>query len=75
MLLAVGLATTAAQVYMTRAFQRERASQVSIVYYLGIVLAMILGWALFGEGVGLLALAGAGLIVLSVVKISSGGGK
>lgn len=75
LLLAVGLATTAAQVYMTRAFQRERASQVSIVYYLGIVLAMILGWALFGEGVGLLALAGAGLIVLSVVKISSGGGK
>lgn len=69
LLLAVGLATTAAQVYMTRAFQRERASRVSIIYYLGIVVAMILGWILFGEGITPLALAGAGLIILSVVGI------
>jgi len=70
LLLVVGLATTAAQVYMTRAFQRDRASRVSIVYYLGVVIAMLLGWLLFGEGVGPLAMAGAGLIVVSVWRIS-----
>ena len=69
LLLAVGLSTTAAQVFMTRALQRERASKVSIIYYLGIVMAMILGWLLFDEGITLLALAGAGLIIFSVIRM------
>ncbi len=66
LLLGVGLATTASQVYLTRAFQADRASRVSIINYLGVVLALVIGWLGFDEGVGPMALMGAGVIIGAV---------
>ena len=63
----IGLATTIAQIFMTRAYQLERASNVSNFNYLGSVYAIILGIALFDESVTALALAGIALIVFGVI--------
>jgi len=64
-LLGVGLTTTGAQICLTRAYQADRASNISIVNYLGIVFAFLLG-LLFHERPGLLALAGVVLIAVGV---------
>ena len=66
-LIMIGLATTIAQIFMTRAYQLERASNVSNFNYLGSVYAIILGIALFDESVTALALAGIALIVFGVI--------
>jgi len=65
-LLGVGLATTVAQVFLTRAYQLDRASNISIFNYLGIVFALLLGLGLFDEVPGPLALGGVLLITLGV---------
>ncbi len=66
-LVMIGLATTIAQIFMTRAYQLERASNVSSFNYLGSVYAIFLGILLFDESVTWLALAGIALIVLGVI--------
>lgn len=66
-LIMIGLATTIAQIFMTRAYQLERASNVSNFNYLGSVYAIFLGIILFDESVTWLALAGIALIILGVV--------
>ncbi|MCC5944029.1 MAG: DMT family transporter [Bernardetiaceae bacterium] len=62
-LLAIGLLTQIAQFYMTKAYQREAAAQVAGLSYTGIVYALIFGWLLFDEVIGL----GAGFGILLVV--------
>ncbi|MBU0984195.1 MAG: DMT family transporter [candidate division Zixibacteria bacterium] len=66
-LLLIGLATTAAQVYMTRAYQLERAANISNFNYLGTVYAIIIGYFMFGEVVEPLGTAGIVLIILGVM--------
>nr|MBN2276626.1 DMT family transporter [candidate division Zixibacteria bacterium] len=66
-LLAIGLATTAAQVYMTMAYQAETASNISIFNYLGTVYAIIIGLSLFDETISALGYAGFVLIIFGVV--------
>jgi len=66
-LLFIGLATTVAQIFMTRAYQLERASNVTNFNYLGIVYALILGFVLFGEMVAPLGLIGIAVIVAAVL--------
>ena len=65
-LIAVGLATTAAQIFITRAYQQDRAANISIFNYTGIVFALALGLVLFHEVPDPFALAGVLLIALGV---------
>ena len=69
-LILIGLAVTVAQVYMTKAYQLERASNISNFNYLGSVYAIALGLALFDESIGILALGGIVLIILGVLMSS-----
>jgi S-adenosylmethionine uptake transporter len=66
-LVMIGLATTIAQIFMTRAYQLERASNVSNFNYLGSIYAIVLGILLFDESVTGMALAGIALIVFGVI--------
>jgi drug/metabolite transporter (DMT)-like permease len=65
-LIGVGLTVTAAQIFMTRAYQADRAANISNYNYLGVVIALFIGWVVFGETIGLAGLAGIGLIVAGV---------
>jgi drug/metabolite transporter (DMT)-like permease len=62
----VGLATTAAQIFMTKAYQIDKAANISNYNYLGTVYAIIIGYFFFGETLGPLAAGGIGLIILGV---------
>jgi drug/metabolite transporter (DMT)-like permease len=66
-LLAVGLLTTVAQIYLTKAYQADRASNISIFNYLGIVYALIIGFVFFAETLPPMALVGIGVIIAGVV--------
>ncbi len=57
-LLTVGIATTFAQIFMTKAYQLERAANVSNFNYLGSVYALVVGYFIFGESIGLLGMVG-----------------
>jgi drug/metabolite transporter (DMT)-like permease len=66
-LVSIGLVTTVAQIFLTRAFQADRAANVSLFNYLGLVYALLIGVAFFGEIPTLLGLVGLALIVVGVV--------
>lgn len=66
-ILGLGVFTQMAQVYMTKAFQKEKAANVSIINYLGVVYALIVGYFLFGETLSWGSLSGILLIVVSVI--------
>ncbi len=66
-LIGIGLTTTVAQIYMTKAYQLERAANISNFNYLGAVYAIIIGYFLFGEVISLLAYLGIGLIISGVL--------
>lgn len=63
----VGLATTVAQIYLTKAFQADRASNIGIFNYLGTIYAIIIGFFIFGETISPLGYAGFALIIIGVV--------
>ena len=69
-LILIGLATTAAQIFMTRAYQLERAADISIFNYLGSIYAILIGFFLFGEIISLMGLVGIGLILGGVILSS-----
>jgi drug/metabolite transporter (DMT)-like permease len=66
-LVSVGLATLGGQVFMTRAFQLEKAFRVMAVGYLQIVFAALLGLLLFREIPDLWSAAGAAVIIGSTL--------
>ena len=66
-LILIGLATTAAQIFMTKGYQLERAANVSNFNYLGSVYAIFIGMIFFDESIGALGLAGILLIIAGVV--------
>lgn len=74
-LLFVGITTTIAQIYMTKAYQAEKAVNISSYNYLGSIFALIFGYFLFGELIGIPAFAGIALIILGVVACSRCNGK
>lgn len=67
MLLATGVFTQFAQVFMTRAYQLEKVANVSLLTYLGTIYALIIGVTLFDETYQWQALAGMLLIILGIV--------
>ena len=69
-LLAIGVVVTVAQVYMTKGYQADRASNVSNFNYLQVVYGLVLGYLLFNETVGWPAMLGIVLIVTGVILSS-----
>jgi len=69
-LVAIGLVVTAAQVYMTKAYQMEKAANVSNFNYVGTVFAIAFGYLLFGETIDLMAYGGIALILFGVLMSS-----
>jgi len=65
-LLAVGVTTQIAQVYMTMGLQREPAGRATAAGYVQILFAGVWGALLFGELPGLAALGGAALVLVGV---------
>ncbi len=65
-LLAVGIFTQIAQFFMTKSYQTEELSKVSILNYVGIVYALGFGWLLFDETFNLMTYVGMGLVILGV---------
>lgn len=66
-LIMTGLVVTIAQIFMTKAYQMEKAANVSNFTYVGVVLSIIVGWVIFDEAITLLAFTGIGLIILGVI--------
>lgn len=72
MLLAlVGLAVQAAQYFMTLSYQEGKTATVSIVNYVGVILALILDASIFGSPATSAALWGIALVVSGLVVASS----
>ncbi len=67
LLLLVGLLTQLGQYYMTMSYQSEEISKVASLNYIGIIYALFLGYALFGELFHAGVYVGMGLVLLGVV--------
>ncbi len=68
--LCIGLFTQAAQVYMTYAYQSEKAYKVSVINYVGLLIAIAVGYLFFEESLNALSITGMLLIVSSVFLVS-----
>ena len=66
MIALVGVFTQAAQWCMTKAYQMEKAADILIFKYLGIVYALSFGFIFFDETMGLFSLVGIVVVVLGV---------
>lgn len=62
----VGVFSQLGQMFLTNALQRERIAGVAIVNYTGLIYAVTVGWFVFGESQGPLAIAGMMLVVAGV---------
>jgi drug/metabolite transporter (DMT)-like permease len=66
-LLFIGLTTTVAQIFLTKAFHVDKASNIGIFNYLGIIYAILIGFFMFGETISPLGYGGFALIIFGVV--------
>ena len=62
----VGVFSQLGQIFLTNALQREKIAGVAIVNYTGLIYAVTIGWFVFGETQGVMAIAGMLLVVLGV---------
>ncbi len=67
MLILVGVLTQIAQYFMTKSYQSEEISKVSIINYSGVLYALILGFLIFGETYEWMSFAGMGLVVVGII--------
>lgn len=63
----IGASSQLGQIFLTDALQKEKVAGVAIVNYTGLVYAVIVGWAVFGEFQGLMSIAGMLLVVVGVL--------
>lgn len=66
-IIVIGVFTQVAQYFMTRAYQSDRAANISNLNYLGIVYALVIGMLFFDETVAPLATAGMAVIAASAL--------
>lgn len=66
-LIAVGILTQIAQYFMTKSYQAEELSNVSIINYTGIIYSLAFGFIIFGETYEFLSYAGMGLVILGII--------
>jgi drug/metabolite transporter (DMT)-like permease len=71
LLFLVGISTQLSQLYMTKAYQAEKAANVTAISYLGIIFAYAFGFFLFDEHLHIMATIGIGLILLSVLMTTA----
>ena len=62
----IGVFSQTGQMFLTNALQRERIAGVAIINYTGLIYAITVGWFVFGEQQGIMALAGMTLVVAGV---------
>lgn len=62
----VGVFSQLGQMFLTNALQREPVAGVAIINYTGLVYAITIGWIIFGEAQGAMALFGMCLVVAGV---------
>ena len=65
-LLAIGAIGCLAQIFMTSAFQKGKASDVSFIKYVEIVNSLLIGLIWFGESYSTLSMLGLALILVSI---------
>lgn len=65
--LAIGFFTQLAQVNMTKAFQMEKASEVGLIKYFGVVIAVFVGWLIFNEPLTWGAIIGISVILGCII--------
>jgi drug/metabolite transporter (DMT)-like permease len=63
----VGILTQLGQFYMTKSYQSEELSKVSVISYMGIVFALSFGFIFFDEHYGFTAYLGMALVLLGVL--------
>lgn len=66
-LLLVGVFTQIAQFFMTKSYQLEEISTVSIINYTGLLYSIAFGFVIFGETYGWMSYVGMALVILGVV--------
>ena len=66
-LLLVGVFTQIAQYFMTRSYQTEELSKVSIINYMGIIYSLAFGFIIFGETYEWLSYIGMSLVVVGII--------
>ena len=67
-LVLVGVLTQIAQYFMTKSYQSEELSKVSIINYVGIIFSLSFGYWLFGEVFNFMTIVGMGLILIGVIS-------
>jgi drug/metabolite transporter (DMT)-like permease len=67
LIIAMGLVTQVAQVYMTKAYQMEKAGTISNYAYLGVVFALMFGYIFFGERFNMIAIIGMLVVIVGII--------
>ncbi len=62
----IGVFSQLGQIFLTNALQREKIAGVAIVNYTGLIYAVTVGWFVFGEAQGIMAIVGMLLVVVGV---------
>lgn len=66
-LILVGLFTQIAQYFMTRSYQAEELSKVSIINYTGIIYSLAFGFVIFGETYLWMSYGGMALVIVGII--------
>jgi drug/metabolite transporter (DMT)-like permease len=66
-LIAVGLISHIAQYYLTKAFKEEKISKLASIYYLGIILAVLMGYFIYQEAFTFESYLGMALLIFGVL--------
>lgn len=66
-LVIIGLCTQVAQFFMTKAYQQEELSKVSILSYISIIYSLVFGYLLFDETFNLITYGGMALVLGGVI--------
>jgi drug/metabolite transporter (DMT)-like permease len=70
LILILGFFTQVAQVSMTQALHSDKAANVAVFKYLGVVHAFVIGWFVFGEPISLVTILGIAIIVTGIILFS-----
>lgn len=67
LIITMGLVTQVAQMYMTKAYQMEKAGAIANYAYLGVVFALAFGFLFFKERFDLVAIIGMMIVIVGII--------
>lgn len=67
LIVAMGLVTQVAQMYMTKAYQMEKAGAIANYAYLGVVFALMFGFLFFNERFSMIAIGGMLVVIVGII--------